>query len=278
MNKRILTTLTKRELFSGVYSLSIYFVIFITTIIASIFFYSFLSTLEDGILTGTPLLTVFIFSVIPISGLYFGVSAVTSIAKERSEKTIEVLFYGPVSEESYILSKYINKMALFCYYLCFIIVFFVFSDRFIYLGLDLAFFKACVLSVLIISCAISFGIFLSTLAPSENMAIVILIGFYVLMGGLLAFESMLMLPTQGGISIIQDVFLKIIEYSRWIDPIHYFSMGISAVHTGGTKMLDFTLFTLTVDRYLLSVVESVVYSVAMIVASVISLKMKGVKG
>jgi len=108
MNKRILKVLMKREILSGVYGINVYFLIFLSCIMASIFFYTFLDTMKKGIITGTPMLTTFIFSVIPISGLYFGVSAVTSIAKERSEKTIEVLFYGPVSEENYILEKYIN--------------------------------------------------------------------------------------------------------------------------------------------------------------------------
>ncbi|MEA1992808.1 MAG: ABC transporter permease subunit [Euryarchaeota archaeon] len=277
MNKRVLRALTKRELFSGVYNLGIYFLIFLSCTMASIFFYSFLDTLEKGIVTGTPMLTAFIFSVIPVAGLYFGISAVTSIAKERSENTIEVLFYGPISEESYILSKYINKTILYCYYLLFTIVFFVISDKFIQFGLGIDFFRLCFLSVLIISCTVAFGIFLSTFFPSENMAIVGLIGFYLFMGMLVILESMFQFPTQGNITIIQNLFLKLIQYSRWIDPIHYLSLGISSIRSGGTELLDFKIFELTVDRYLLSVLESVVYSTAMTVAAIISLKIKGVK-
>ena len=208
MNKRILKVLTKREILSGVYGINVYFLIFLSCIMASIFFYTFLDTMKNGIITGTPMLTTFIFSVIPLSGLYFGISAVTSIAKERSEKTIEVLFYGPVSEENYILEKYINKMFLYCYFLSFVIIFFVLSEKFMNFGLGTNFLKVCFLSILIVSCAVSFGIFLSTLAPSENMSIVILIGFYVCMGSLLILESMLGLPTHGNINIIQNMFMN----------------------------------------------------------------------
>ena len=277
MNKRILKVLTKREILSGIYGINVYFLIFLSCIMASIFFYTFLDTMKNGIITGTPMLTTFIFSVIPLSGLYFGVSAVTSIAKERSEKTIEVLFYGPVSEENYILEKYINKMFLYCYFLSFVIIFFVLSDKFMNFGLGTNFLKVCFLSILIVSCAVSFGIFLSTLAPSENMSIVILIGFYVCMGSLLILEGMLGLPTHGNINIIQNMFLKIVHISRMIDPIHYFSLGMSSISDGGKELLDFKLFKTSVDKYILSVLESTIYSVIMIVASMISMKIKGVK-
>ena len=277
MNKRILKVLTKREILSGVYGINVYFLIFLSCIMASIFFYTFLDTMKNGIITGTPMLTTFIFSVIPLSGLYFGVSAVTSIAKERSEKTIEVLFYGPVSEENYILEKYINKMFLYCYFLLFVIIFFVLSEKFMNFGLGTNFLKVCFLSILIVSCAVSFGIFLSTLAPSENMSIVILIGFYVCMGSLLILESMLGLPTHGNINVIQNMFLKIVHLSRRIDPIHYFSLGMSSISDGGKELLDFKLFKTSVDKYVLSVLESTIYSVIMIVASIISMKIKGVK-
>jgi len=277
MNKRILKVLTKREILSGVYGINVYFLIFLSCIMASIFFYTFLDTMKNGIITGTPMLTTFIFSVIPLSGLYFGISAVTSIAKERSEKTIEVLFYGPVSEENYILEKYINKMFLYCYFLSFVIIFFVLSEKFMNFGLGTNFLKVCFLSILIVSCAVSFGIFLSTLAPSENMSIVILIGFYVCMGSLLILESMLGLPTHGNINIIQNMFLKIVHLSRRIDPIHYFSLGMSSISDGGKELLDFKLFKTSVDKYVLSVLESTIYSAIMIVASIISMKIKGVK-
>ena len=277
MNKRILKVLTKREILSGIYGINVYFLIFLSCIMASIFFYTFLDTMKNGIITGTPMLTTFIFSVIPLSGLYFGVSAVTSIAKERSEKTIEVLFYGPVSEENYILEKYINKMFLYCYFLSLVIIFFVLSDKFMNFGLGTNFLKVCFLSILIVSCAVSFGIFLSTLAPSENMSIVILIGFYVCMGSLLILESMLGLSTHGNINIIQNMFLKIVHISRMIDPIHYFSLGMSSISDGGKELLDFKLFKTSVDKYILSVLESTIYSVIMIVASIISMKIKGVK-
>jgi ABC-type transport system involved in multi-copper enzyme maturation permease subunit len=277
MNKRILKVLTKREILSGVYGINVYFLIFLSCIMASIFFYTFLDTMKNGIITGTPMLTTFIFSVIPLSGLYFGISAVTSIAKERSEKTIEVLFYGPVSEENYILEKYINKMFLYCYFLSFVIIFFVLSEKFMNFGLGTNFLKVCFLSILIVSCAVSFGIFLSTLAPSENMSIVILIGFYVCMGSLLILESMLGLPTHGNINIIQNMFLKVVHISRMIDPIHYFSLGMSSISDGGKELLDFKLFKTSVDKYVLSVLESTIYSAIMIVASIISLKIKGVK-
>jgi len=277
MNKRILKVLTKREILSGVYGINVYFLIFLSCIMASIFFYTSLDTMKNGIITGTPMLTTFIFSVIPLSGLYFGISAVTSIAKERSEKTIEVLFYGPVSEENYILEKYINKMFLYCYFLSFVIIFFVLSEKFMNFGLGTNFLKVCFLSILIVSCAVSFGIFLSTLAPSENMSIVILIGFYVCMGSLLILESMLGLPTHGNINIIQNMFLKIVHLSRRIDPIHYFSLGMSSISDGGKELLDFKLFKTSVDKYVLSVLESTIYSAIMIVASIISMKIKGVK-
>jgi len=277
MNKRILKVLTKREILSGVYGINVYFLIFLSCIMASIFFYTSLDTMKNGIITGTPMLTTFIFSVIPLSGLYFGISAVTSIAKERSEKTIEVLFYGPVSEENYILEKYINKMFLYCYFLSFVIIFFVLSEKFMNFGLGTNFLKVCFLSILIVSCAVSFGIFLSTLAPSENMSIVILIGFYVCMGSLLILESMLGLPTHGNINIIQNMFLKIVHLSRRIDPIHYFSLGMSSISDGGKELLDFKLFKTSVDKYVLSVLESTIYSAIMMVTSIISMKIKGVK-
>ena len=103
MNRRLLKTLTIREVLSGVYGINIYFLIFLSCIMASIFFYSFLDTMEKNVIVGSPIFPTFIISVVPVAGLYFGVSAVTSVAKERSERTIEVIFYAPVSEEDYIL-------------------------------------------------------------------------------------------------------------------------------------------------------------------------------
>jgi len=168
-------------------------------------------------------------------------------------------------------------MFLYCYFLLFVIIFFVLSEKFMNFGLGINFLKVCFLSILIVSCAVSFGIFLSTLAPSENMSIVILIGFYICMGSLLILEKMLGLPTHGNINIIQNMFLKIIHLSRRIDPIHYFSLGMSSISDGGKELLDFKLFKTSIDKYILSVLESTIYSAIMIVASIISMKIKGVK-
>jgi len=259
----------KKDFFETIHSLGIYLTMTLSFGLAAIIFYIFASQIKDSVLVmSRPVDFIFMFCVVGISFLYLAVSSVTSIAKEKGDKTIEVLFYGPVDEISFIFGKYAARILSYIFILLFSILFILFSDFFVHLGIPYDFVKLVILSIFLISCIIALGIFLSTLTSSVGGSIVLLIGFFVILfviGIISWILSIIPIGMDTTIDLIRNIVVGILNAAKYVSPLEYLGIGWDAISSEDN------------GKYILSILYSGAYSLVFLMASVIILIKRGAK-
>lgn len=268
---RAIRVTAKRELFSTLYGLGLYivlFVIFLLTSYASIRI-SLLNVVNNGLealpnpITSPFYLTVFLAST------YLGLCSAIAISREREQGTLEVLFYGPVDSTSYVLGKYAQQLLTFGVVLVFSLVNFFLISQFTNLGFSGSFFGLLVLSVFLASCMIAFGVFLSAAAKRTVFAVVLflaLVLFFVIFWG--AHTLIMSLPGKSLTTLLVYTRLVLDNLNaviQWISPLAYFVRGMVAVSQGN------------VGQYLVSVVSSLLYTAFLLGFAVVIFDRKGVK-
>ncbi|PKP56407.1 MAG: hypothetical protein CVT89_06285 [Candidatus Altiarchaeales archaeon HGW-Altiarchaeales-2] len=213
--------------------------------------------------------SLFMFAVVFVSFLYIGISSVTAIAKEKQERTIELLFYAPVDEFSFIAGKFLGKISTYLLILLlsalfFILLCFAFSIQINITGI----LKVAVLSVFLISCVIAGGLFLSALSSNVTTSIFVLIGVTIfltviqIIGGVLNF---LPLDPTSLTGILKDGISKILALIQYISPFSYYDIGADAIGKNDNTQL------------FLSMLYSVAYSLVFLMLSIIVLMKKRIK-
>jgi ABC-type transport system involved in multi-copper enzyme maturation permease subunit len=268
---RAIRVTAKRELFSTLYGLGLYivlFVIFLLTSYASIRI-SLLNVVNNGLealpnpITSPFYLTVFLAST------YLGLCSAIAISREREQGTLEVLFYGPVDSLSYVLGKYTQQLLTFGVVLVFSLVNFFLISQFTNLGFSGNFFGLLLLSVFLASCMIAFGIFLSAAAKRTVFAVVLflaLVLFFVIFWG--AHTLIMSLPGKNLTTLLVYTRLVLDNLNaviQWISPLAYFIRGMVAVSQAN------------VGQYLVSVISSLVYTAVLLGLAVAIFDRKGVK-
>jgi len=270
--------LGKKDFMEGIKSFGIYVVLIIAFLIAYAGFSIVNEAAKDGnvnIIFGMAdieksviLNNIFMFAVVFLSFLYLGINSVTTIAKERQEKTIEVLFYTPIDELSFIFGKYLGQIALYFYILLISLIFFIVLGFVFSMPITFDFVKVVILSVFLISCVISGGLLISTISSNVSSSILILIGvsiglmFIQMVGGIIG-----IIPSDPTslIGIIKDAVSQLLSLTNYISPFAYLNMGWDAIGKSDNIKL------------VLSILYSTAYSLIFLMLSVIILMKKGAK-
>lgn len=241
--------------------------IFACAVIAAYaFFFSSLQN-SSGVEVSGAFPSVSILTAAGIYALYMAVSSVSAVARERQDKTLEVLFYGPVNEISFIAGKYLGRIIPY--------VALSFATL-IYVGLislalksgagtDMLTYSA--FSLLFVSCVIGLGIMLSSLTGSVTGAIFILIVFMlglfvikvlgVILGLIPAFDPML--------AIAKEMVTALLNITQYVSPVEYLGIGLDAM--GSNKPW----------KYLLAFLYPATYTCATLLLSTFILRKKGVR-
>lgn len=258
--------IANKDFMEIIHSYGIYLTMIFSFLIAGFTIYTFTQIKDTSIIQKQADI---IFNIIlGIAFLYVAVSSVTSIAREKNEKTIEVLFYAPVDEISFIFGKYAGRVFTYIFMLIFSILFIVVSNFFVNLEISFDFVKKVVLSMFFISCVIALGIFLSNLTSSVGGSIVLLIGFFAILFILQIIASILAyIPTgfNQTVDSIRDIVVGILSATKYISPLEYQNIGMKAIELGDNV------------KFLLSIVYSIAYSVIFLILSIIVLMKKGIK-
>jgi ABC-type transport system involved in multi-copper enzyme maturation permease subunit len=216
----------------------------------------------SGAFPGASLMTA-----VGIYSLYMAVSAVASVARERQDKTLEVLFYGPVNERSFIAGKYLGRMIPYLLLAAATVIYIFVISLALSSGSGADMVPLFVFSILLISCIISLGIMLSTLTGSVTGAIFILIAFMLglfvlkvlgfILGMLPAFNPML--------TLAKDVVTTLLNITQYISPVEYLGIGLDAAGSSDPM------------KYLLAFLYPAGYTSIMLLLSAVILKKKGVR-
>ncbi len=271
LSTKTIKVLTKRDLVSALHGWGIYVATVISFLLSSFFLGRYLGGIrEDNIRISLDPLSGFLFfpSVIIIS-FYLTVLSSISVSRERDQGTLEILFYGPVNSSAFILAKYLKEILTYLIIVVFFFAYFWGVSGLTNLGFSLGLVKAIFLSIFLVSCWISFGLFISSLTSRVRNSILWVVGVFLAFWALYFGQGLLLsLPAEEMpvfLSYIGGAVSFIYQAVWWISPLSYLSRGMDAVNVGSGWL------------YGMSILYSIIYSVVLIIFSMFILKRKGVR-
>ena len=272
LSTKTIKVLTRRDLVSALHGWGIYVVTVISFLLSSFFLGRYLGGIrENNILVSPDPLSSFLFfpSVIIIS-FYLTILSSISVSRERDQGTLEILFYGPVNSSAFIFSKYLKEMLTYLIIVVFFFAYFWGVSGLTNLGFSLGLVKAIFLSIFLVSCWISFGLFISSLTSRVRNSILWVVGVFLALWALYFGQGLLLsLSTEempAFLSYIGGAVSVIYQAVWWISPLSYLSRGMDAVNVGSGWL------------YGMSILYSIIYSVVLMIISIFILKRKGVRG
>lgn len=265
-----IAVLGRRELLGVLYGPGPYVVVALGALATLPVVAGYLDAVErSGILVLADAFTLPFFVAATLAALFLALAAVATIARERDQGTLEVLFYGPVDGLSYILSKH---LALVLAYLPMGLVlaalFLAYADM-TGLRLPSAFPWELLLSLFTATAVTALGICLSTVVRSVRAGIALLAA---VVGLFLAIrfgsELLSQLQVTNNVSpllFLRDLAVSLDVVADYVSPFSVFQSGVEAVvrSDGGS--------------YLLAILVSSLQAAVLLAASVRLLAWRGVR-
>jgi ABC-type transport system involved in multi-copper enzyme maturation permease subunit len=203
-----------------------------------------------------------------VLALFLAVWAAISAARDRENGTLEVLFYAPVEEFSYVLGKVGGLLLAYLAALpvlvaCLLLISLV--TGFLLTPIVLA---SIALSTVPAAEVISFGVLLSIGTNGVRSALLALIGIVVLLlGATLAYRMVLLFPIEDPASPmlpLRDALAAVNTVMAWISPFAYFERIVEGIATGAWRTA------------LISLAAAMAYTIAMIGLAAHWLRRRGV--
>jgi ABC-type transport system involved in multi-copper enzyme maturation permease subunit len=262
--------IARRDIKSTVNGLGIYVAASLAFLVAMLFVRSNLKGVtENGLMVMVNPLNYPLFIAVIIGATYLALTSTISVAKERDQGTLEVLFYGPVDSTTYIMAKFVEQLITFLgLIVVYIAVFFIIS-KMTNFGMDGSFLAMAGLSVLLAASIVAFGLLLSTISRSARTSVIVLLLL------LLAFLAVDIAANILNSMSAKDMSVTLI-YARvavdminrglkWISPFAYLNRGIAAV---GLR---------SAGRILSSIGASLLYTVILLALAIQFLDRRGVR-
>jgi ABC-type transport system involved in multi-copper enzyme maturation permease subunit len=203
-----------------------------------------------------------------VLALFFAVSAAVSAARDRESGTLEVLFYGPVDEITYVLGKAGGLLAAYLAILPLLLASLALLAWMSGLILTPAIFVSIVLSVVPVAEIVGFGILLSVGIGRVRSAVLLLIGIVALLLGLeVAYRVVLLVPISDPASPVlplRDALGALTEAAAWISPFAWLERVVDGAMAGVWR------------DALLSLAAALVYAALMIGLAALWLRRRGV--
>lgn len=213
----------------------------------------------------TPLATAML-----IVSLYLGVAAATSVARDRESGTLEVLFYGPVDEISYLAGKAAGLLVAYAAALPVLLVAFAILSWITGFVLGPSIAAALVLSLVPAAAIVGFSILLSVGCERVRSAVLLFVAATLLLTGItLAYRMILLAPIDNPSSALlplRDGLSALDAAIGWISPFAYLERTAGAISAGSWRIV------------LANLAAGSVYGAAMIGASALWLRARGVHG
>jgi ABC-type transport system involved in multi-copper enzyme maturation permease subunit len=203
-----------------------------------------------------------------VLALFFAVSAAVSAARDRESGTLEVLFYGPVDEITYVLGKAGGLLVAYLAALPLLLASLALLAWMSGFALTPAVLASIVLSVVPVAEIVGFGILLSVGMNRVRSAVLLLIGIVVLLLGIrIAYDMVLLVPISDPASPVlplRDTLSALAAAVRWISPFAWLERVVEGVMAGAWQ------------RALVSLAIALAYTVLMIGLAAFWLRRRGV--
>ncbi len=271
--KQIQTALTihRRDFRITIFGPVLYIVTTISIAIGIVIIRNYLNYIESNGLYPMPDLFSFPFRwVIILTSVYLAFSVVVAIARERESGAMELLFYGPVDNVSYVLGKYSAQLTVYCLLIIlYLICFFILSNI---AGVQIpgSFYMMMLLSLVTGAYLISVGVFVSTM--SRNVRSATLVFLTLIASTLLIQASQAWLSNiapesdyYNPVLLLQQLLGWIQVVLTWLSPFSYLNYGVSEMLRGN------------MSAFLRVVGLSFVFCITFVFSSIIGLKIRGVR-
>ena len=271
--KQIQTALTihRRDFRITIFGPVLYIVTTISIAIGIVIIRNYLNYIESNGLYPMPDLFSFPFRwVIILTSVYLAFSVVVAIARERESGAMELLFYGPVDNVSYVLGKYSAQLTVYCsLIILYLICFFILSNI---AGVQIpgSFYMMMLLSLVTGAYLISVGVFVSTM--SRNVRSATLVFLTLIASTLLIQASQAWLSNiapesdyYNPVLLLQQLLGWIQVVLTWLSPFSYLNYGVSEMLRGN------------MSAFLRVVGLSFVFCITFVFSSIIGLKIREVR-
>ena len=203
-----------------------------------------------------------------VVALYLAVSAAVSAARDRESGTLEVLFYGPVDELSYILGKLGGLLLAYAAALPLLLLslwLLAWLSGFTVTPIVVA---SLVLSVIPAAEIAGFGILLSVGTDRVRSAVLLLVAAaIVLIGVEVAYRIVLLVPVENAASPVlplRDALAWLSGAASWIGPFGYLQRIVDGLMAGAWRTA------------LISAVLALAYTAALVALAALWLRRRGV--
>lgn len=166
-----------------------------------------------------------------VLALFFSISAAAQTARDRESGTLEVLFYAPVDEWTYVLGKTLGLIAAYALMLPLVALCFGLMSLVTGFLLTASFFVSLLFSVIPAAMVVSFGILLAIGTNRVRSAVLILGAVaFVFLGGAAAYSLVLMVPIENPSSPVISLRDSLAVFNgalRWISPFAYLNRVVT---------------------------------------------------
>lgn len=203
-----------------------------------------------------------------VLALFFAVSAATSAARDRESGTLEVLFYGPVDEITYILGKAAGLLLAYLAALPLLLASLALLSWMSGFALTPAIPVSIALSVVPVAQIVGFAILLSVGIGRVRSAVLLLVGIVALLLGLeVAYRMVLLVPISDPASPVlplRDTLAALTAAASWISPFAWLERVVDGAMAGAWR------------NALLSLAAALAYAVLMLGLAALWLRHRGV--
>lgn len=271
LSGRTINVLARKDLVSTLRSWGIYIATFISFLVSSFILKNYLDSIrENNISISSDPLNYPLFISVVIVSFYLAILSAISISREKDQGTLEVLFYGSINCPSFILAKYIKNMLTYLIMIGFFFVYFLGVSGLTDLGFSYGLIEAMGFSIFFASCMISFGLLISSLTERVRSSILWLVGIFLAFLAIQISHTVLLgIPEENMSSpliYLENTLSVISKGIGWISPFSYLTRGMDAISLGNLKI------------YGLNIAYCIVYSLILLIFSIIIFKKKGVRG
>ena len=235
---RVFRTLYVRDLISVLYSPFVYLLGVLVCALASYFAGVFLTTVSSLsiMVSADPLRIPLAFTAIAVA-VYLGVSSSIAITHEKEQKTLEVLFYGPVTPAARVGALFFRDLSVFL-----IVVALFFAEALVVslttnLTLGAPSLRAAALSVALVCPMLGFSLLLSAAFRKTRSAVLLFVSLFVVLSGLqLASMVLDSVPVESAslfVMYLRRALSLFLSWARWLSPFAYIARVGEFLEAGG---------------------------------------------
>lgn len=270
---RLARTIQRRDLHATLYGFGLYVTLAAAIVVAATVLRNYVKSVQDsGLYVLSNPFAIPLFGAVVLSSIYLAIVSTTTIARERDQGTLEVLFYGPMDAVAYLLGKYLAQMSV---YVLMVVIYLIalllyaLVTNFVF-GLNLLW--AAFLSAATASAIVTVGILLSTLNRSARGALLALLALVLSFLGVQLGHDYVSGLTGGlprgqsnPLQFLQTILAWLDRLFSWLSPFAHLERGIDALLRGSA------------GEYLLMLGLSLLYAVVAFWLAARTLRRKGVR-